>query len=276
MISRLADILVLKPSRHPVPAVGLSRRLIRFGNERIEVWWRRADSRAADRTDSAPDVYILKLVGAGGRAECVTAYPFDFWDDLITEVWAVNPPGFGGSSGRASLSTWDKAAQAVFDEIAKVADEKPIMIMANSLGTAAALSIAARREVAGLILRNPPPLRELIMGKYGWWNMGLGARLVASQVPRALDSIRLAKACRMPAIFISSAQDQTVPNSYQEQVRTVYAGPQQHLILSEAGHNTPMTVHETVEFYRHLSWLRDQILPQRSDSQSVRLTVHQP
>jgi len=42
----------------------------------------------------------------------------------------------------------------------------------------AALSVAARRPVAGLVLQNPPPLRQLIMGHYGWWNLWLVAGAV--------------------------------------------------------------------------------------------------
>ena len=213
MLSRLADLVVLKPSRHPVPAVGLSRRLIPFRGGYVEVWWRRVDNQpaAASGASRTADVHVLKIVGVGGRAECVTAYPLGFWDDLVAEVWAVNPPGFGGSSGRASLSTWDKSARAVFDHIDSLAAARPILIMANSLGTAAALSIASRRSVAGLILRNPPPLRQLIVGMHGWWNCGLGARVIAAQVPDDLESIRIAAECNMPAIFITSAQDETVP-----------------------------------------------------------------
>jgi len=260
MFSRLTDMLVLQPSRHPVPAIGLSRRLIPFGDGQIEVWWRRVNNRPGNTdTSTTADVHVLKLVGAGGRAECVTAYPLEFWNDLVAEVWAVNPPGFGGSSGRASLSTWDKAAHAVYDHIVSIADSRPILIMANSLGTAAALSIAARRPVAAMILRNPPPLRQLIVGMYGWWNLGIGARFVAAQVPHDLDSIRLASACDMPAIFISSTHDETVPTRYQELVRTAYAGPQQHLILPEAGHNTPMTLDEAAQFGELLGWLRGEI-----------------
>ena len=261
MFSRLADRLVLKPSRHPVPAVGLSRRLIPFRGGHVEVWWRRADNQpAATNGASRPtDVHVLKVVGAGGRAERVAVYPLGFWDDLVAEVWALNPPGFGGSSGRASLSTWNKSAQAVFDHIASLAAARPILIMANSLGTAAALSIASRSSVAGLILRNPPPLRQLIVGMHGWWNFGLGARVIAVQIPDDLDSIRIAAECNMPAVFITSAQDETVPPRFQEQVCGAYAGPKQHLVLADAGHNTPMNLKETARFRELLDGLRGQI-----------------
>ena len=261
MLSRLADLLVLRPSRHPVPAIGLTRHLIPFQGGNVEVWWKRLGHHtAATESKTRPtDIHILKLVGVGGRAECSTIYPLHLWDNLVAEVWTVNPCGFGGSSGRASLSTWDKTAETVFDHITKSADSPPVLIMANSLGTAAAISIASRRDVAGLILRNPPPLRELIVGMHSWWNFGLAARLIACQVPNNLDSIRLAAKCNTPAIFITSAQDKTVPPQFQEQIRHAYTGPQQHLVLADANHNTPMNRKEMTRFYKMLDWLRSQI-----------------
>jgi len=261
MLSRLADKFVLKPKRFPIPVAGKQRRLVAFEEGHLEVWTeetRRSPSDSAGSSEVA-DLYVLKLVGAGGRAEIVTEQPFDIWKDLRGEVWAMNPPGFGCSSGRATLRTWASSAVTVFQEMERKAEGRPILISANSLGTASALHIASVRNVAGLILRNPPPLRKLIVGMYGWWNLGVGAQAIAAQIPDELDSIASAKRCQIPAIFITSEQDQTVPPRFQQLVWHAYAGPQRRLSLRKAGHGTPMSASEASEYGELLHWLRDQM-----------------
>ena len=229
----------------------------------MEVWCQSVAQRSLgihtqDRL--SPDIYILKFVGAAGRAEWVTEFPLELWNDLSAEIWAVNPPGYGCSTGRASLTSWAGAATAVFEQLSGVASGRPIVISANSLGTSAAFHIAAGANVAGLIVRNPPPLAELIRARFGRSVFGIGARLIAAQVPEALDSIRTAAKCRVPAIFITSAKDRTVPPRFQQQILDVYAGPHRNLILPDAGHGTPMTPREISQFSEHLGWLREEIM----------------
>jgi len=262
MLSRIADHLILKPKRHPIPAVGKSRRLVAYGGGHVEVWCQCVAQRSLgihNKQQLSPDIYFLKFVGAAGRAESVTEFPLDLWNDLSGDIWAMNPPGYGCSTGRASLKTWAGAAMAVFEQLSCIASTRPIVIFANSLGTAVAFHIAARANVAGLICRNPPPLPELIAGRFGWWNLGLGSRLIAAQVPDALDSIRTATKCRVPAVFVTSAKDRTVPAQYQQQILDVYAGPHRNLLLPNAGHGTPMTPDEISQFREHLEWLRRRI-----------------
>src|SRR6478736_2180132 len=64
----------------------------------------------------------------------------------------------------------------------------PIYVFGASIGSAVAMDVAANREVRGLILHNPPPLRQIILRNYGWWNLWLLAGPVALQIPRELDS----------------------------------------------------------------------------------------
>ena len=51
--------------------------------------------------------------------------------------------------------------------------------------------VAANRPVAAIVLQNPPPLRQLILGHYGWWNLWLIATPVALGVPSELDSLNI-------------------------------------------------------------------------------------
>jgi pimeloyl-ACP methyl ester carboxylesterase len=184
----------------------------------------------------------------------------DYWTDVRAELWSVNPPGYGGSSGTASVRHLAAAGRTAYLELARRADGRPIVVMGNSLGTVTALHLAANFPVSGLILRNPPPLRQLIVGQHGWWNLWIGAWLIAQKVPLELCSIRNARQVACPAVFLSSVKDQTVPVAYQEGIVREYAGPYRLLRMEQADHATSLTLSEQREYARHLEWLRHQTL----------------
>ena len=255
MLTQIADRLILQPTRNPVSALGKDRRLIRVNNGFIETWTQRI---GATRSDDV-DVFVLKFSGTGGRAERSNHQPLDSWSDLRGEIWSVNPPGYGGSSGRASLQNLAAAGKAAYDEIANIAAGRPLFVMGNSLGTIIALYLAANFSVQGLVLRNPPPLRQLIVGKHGWWNLWLGAMLVSTQVPDYLCSIENAARCRdVPAVFVGSARDRIVPPQYQVRVVKAYTGPKKVMRLRKANHSTAMNTAEQIRYGQLLRWLREQ------------------
>ena len=257
MITHIADRLILQPSRHPVSTLGKKRRVIGCAQGHIEAWTQRIGT---DTSDDA-DVFVLKFAGTDERAERTNYQPLSSWPDLKGEVWSVNPPGYGGSSGRASLRSFAAAGRAAYNEIIRVAAGRPLIVMGTSLGTITALYLAARFPVSGLVLRNPPPLRQLIVGEHGWWNLWVGAMLVSTQVPDYLCSIRNASRCQgIPAVFIGSARDRLVPPQYQVRVVKAYSGPKRIMRLRKANHSTPMNAMEQIRFRNELAWLRKQAL----------------
>lgn len=256
MISFLADRLVLMATRHPVPAEGKTRRWIEFDGGRFEVWI----ERSGGEQDAAPDLYVLKFAGTGGRAERATVHPADVWDDLHAEVWAVNPPGYGGSPGPATMRTLAAVADAALAAIKQQAEGRPVVVTGNSLGTALALRALAEQGADAVVLRNPVPLRELIYGRFGWWNLNVAAGWFAARVPRELCTLRNAARCDAPAVCISSSRDRMVPPRFQEQVLDAYAGPLQLLRLSEADHADPLSEQEQTQYHELLHWLRGQLL----------------
>src|SRR6266576_1342442 len=66
------------------------------------------------------------------------------------------------------------------------------------------------RNAGGLILHNPPALRQMILRQFGWWNLWLLAGPVAAQIPKDLDSIDNAKRAQTPAIFLLAESDEIV------------------------------------------------------------------
>ena len=202
---------------------------------------------------------MLKLPGAGGRAERATDYPLNFWPGWGGEIWALNPPGYGGSPRPATLQTLVDAARAAFAEVERHAAGRPILVAGSSLGGAAALAVAAECRVAGLLLRNPPPLREVIRGRFGRRGLRWAVDLLARQVPEALGALDNARRCQAPAAFILSGRDRTVPPQYQRQIIEHYAGEKRVLEVPEADHHTPLGPEDHVQHQALLDWLRTRL-----------------
>ncbi|MDX1919499.1 MAG: alpha/beta hydrolase [Candidatus Caenarcaniphilales bacterium] len=89
------------------------------------------------------------------------------------EIWGLNYQGYGKSKGKANLQSIPKDAHKAYDEILKASEGRPIIISGNSIGTTAALYIASHNQVAGVFLKNPPPLQNLIIENHGSWNLWL-------------------------------------------------------------------------------------------------------
>jgi uncharacterized protein len=248
----LPDHLILFPTTAPINPGGAIRKAVPFQNGELEIWT--AQSRRA-REQGKADIYVLRFYGNADRAERWPAEEAEMWNDRAVEIWGMNYPGFGGSTGPARLSKIDAAALAAFDELKRHAADRPIVPYGASIGATAALHVAARRPVVGLILHNPVPLREMILRRFGWWNMWLLAGPVALQIPKELNSIENAKAIHAPAIFLLAEKDEVVPPRYHRLVVDAYAGEKRVISLRGAYHNDPIEGTALPDFYRSLDWL---------------------
>jgi alpha-beta hydrolase superfamily lysophospholipase len=248
----LPDHLILFPTRAPIDAGSAARKTVPFQNGELEVWT--AKSHRAQHQRRA-DIFILRFYGNADRADRWAAAEADMWNDRAVEIWGMNYPGFGGSTGPARLSRIGPAALATFDELKHHADDRPIVAFGTSIGATAALHVTAQRPVAGLILHNPVPLRQIILRRFGWWNLWLLAGSVALQIPRDLDSIANAKAIRAPAIFLLAEKDEVVPPRYHRLVVNAYAGEKRVIQLPGAYHNDPIESTALANLNNALDWL---------------------
>jgi uncharacterized protein len=274
----LADHLILFPTRALIDAGGAVRKTVPFETGELEIWT--AQSRRA-RQQGRVDVFILRFYGNADRADRWAAMEAEMWNDRAVEIWGMNYPGFGGSTGPARLSKIGPAALAAFDELQRqVRTESavesavpsgsssnpvlrtahttaPIVLFGTSIGVTAALHVAASRptELAGLILHNPPPLREVMLRQFGWWNLWLLAGPVALQIPRELDCIANARASRAPAIFLLAEKDEIVAPRFHQLVVQAYAGEKRIIELPGAHHNDPIENESPVDLNNALSWM---------------------
>src|SRR4029077_1016660 len=110
----LPDHLILFPTMAPIDAGGAVRKTIPFQNGELELWT--AISRRAQQNGGA-DVFILRFYGNADRRERLVASEADEWNNRAVEIWGMNYPGFGGSTGPAWLSRIGPAALTAFDEL---------------------------------------------------------------------------------------------------------------------------------------------------------------
>jgi len=232
-LSRLADRLVLRPSTDPIDAEDRQRILIPFDGGHLEAW-----ANEVHQDIESPKLIALKFPGTGGRAERAGPHPCELWPDFASKIWTINPAGYGGSDGPATLQTMAAQCDAVLSFVHKELPDHRILLTGNSLGCLSALYLGARNKVVGIYLRNPPPLQQLIASrpKYNWWNFGT-ARFVAAEVPSELDAIANAARCECPAFFLRSEKDTVVPEPYQRKIIDAYQGSKQEFIIPGAEHD---------------------------------------
>ena len=253
MFGGCADKLILFPSRQPIHAHSARRMTVPTPRGDVEVWVDRSPA-ASSAGGAEPAAYLIEFTGNATRAEQVASYAAHRWGNRPVEVWMVNYPGYGGSAGSAKLDAIPPAALAVYDEVARRAAGKPIFLAGNSLGTTAALYVATQRPTAGLVLQNPPAIRNLILTRYGWWNLWLVAGPVAMQVPKELDGPTTAAMVKTPAIFVLADKDDFVVPKNQRKVVDAYAGPKQ-LVPMTGGHNDSIGGDAEAAFQKSLDWL---------------------
>ena len=127
----LPDHLILFPTTAPIDANSAVRKMLPFQNGQLEVWT--AKSRLAQQKGGA-DIYVLRFYGNADRADRWAAAEAEMWDDRAVEVWGMNYPGFGGSTGPARLSRIGPAALTAFDELKRQAADRPVVVFGTSIG----------------------------------------------------------------------------------------------------------------------------------------------
>ncbi|HEX4793414.1 MAG TPA: hypothetical protein VH370_06460 [Humisphaera sp.] len=237
LIFGCSDRLMLFPSHDPMEIAGQSRIEVPGPAGKIEIW----TDRPVAAAKVEPRAFVLAFVGNASRAEYEAEDTAGQWEGLPVEVWGVNYPGYGGSEGAALLKNFGPAALAAYDALSKHAAGRPIFVSGNSIGTTASLYVAAHRQVAGLVLKNPPPLRQLILGRHGWWNLWLIAGPVALHIPGELDSVANAKNVKAKTIFLLASEDEVIPPAYHQKVVDALAGPKTVIDLPGAHHNTEVS-----------------------------------
>jgi len=256
----LLDRFVLRPSRHPLDPAPGERVLIR-SNGAIDEYFQQRPACGGVPSDhpDPPELLVIKFPGTSGRAERASAWPSGFLPGVDTLVCTWNAPGYGRSSGRASLSVIPRRAVGF---AARLIDHhqssgRPIWLVANSLGcaTAAYLASCGRFHVDGLILRNPPPLIETVKQVARRYPFGHLTDAIAESLPPEMDLSLTAPKVTVPTVLLQSEHDQLVPPILQRGVFEALAGRKQLVILKGIGHDGAPTEEHAGDLAAAVHWL---------------------
>jgi len=106
----------------------------------------------------APDAPAILLHFHGNATDIgvMMAHYMDLAETLGVEVVGMEYTGYGASSGQLHFQHVPSDAEAAFDLVAERCDDpRRIVVYGESVGSAAAVHIAASREVGGLVLHSP-------------------------------------------------------------------------------------------------------------------------
>ena len=256
MLKKLADRLVLWPSTNYIDPGSLERELIPVDGGHLEAWATRVNVAISD-----PKFVVIKFTGNAGRAECSTAQPASLWKNVNSEVWTINPFGYGGSIGPATLQRFPEMVDSVYTCVRRQFPNHRLLVYGNSIGSISALSMAAKYEVDGVCIRNPVPIHQLIATRprYAWPSVGL-SRLVSMQIPKTLDAIANAKSISRPCLFVSCQGDTMIPLKYQAKVINAFSGTKRVFKIPDADHNDPIPEALEFEYREAANWLLEEML----------------
>lgn len=250
LLPRLADRLILRPSAQPIDSGDRECRCLDASGRAVQAWL--VHSPADTDSCSAKKVLAIKFPGAAGRAERGGPHPFEVWKNVDAEIWTINHAGYGGSTGPASLSNFAETCDIVYNSIRSKSAE-PMIVVGNSLGCVSALYLAGRFEVAGLFLRNPVPLQQMISRRprYNRWNFGM-AKHVARAIPKSLDAVANASKCSAPVFFVQSEMDRVVPPEYQDLIFDAYSGTKEKFVLEGIDHHESVPESQKSDYVEQL------------------------
>jgi pimeloyl-ACP methyl ester carboxylesterase len=146
------------------------------------------------------------------------------------ELWMMDYPGFGKSTGKRTEENIYRDADTLYDLASKIFSPEQIIIYGRSLGTGVASQLASRRPGNKLILETPYySMHELARSYFPVYPVGL---LLKYRFPVS-DYL---KEVKIPVYLIHGNCDEVVP--YSQSVKIRKAKPSAHLItIRDGNHN---------------------------------------
>ncbi|TWU35989.1 alpha/beta hydrolase [Novipirellula artificiosorum] len=260
--SYLLDRLVLRPTRDWVDHGAQERVMLSTSGGPLETFLHRPLGPHRDDSTESADLLILKFPGTAGRAERSTPFPAESLDRRRVHVWTWNPPGYGRSAGRATLGGIADASVDFYQQVTERYRNAlpPIWLCGNSLGCVTALHVAAVAEQppAGLMLRNPPPIDQVVRRVAAAYPLGRLIDPVVDQLASSMNALHTAPRVHVPAVFLQSERDTLVPPEMQQRIRAVYGGPQRLVPLRGLSHDGLIDEEHQASIRGAIAWLCQQ------------------
>jgi len=220
-MSLWARIVLSPSSKRLTPRKAEIRLRSEFGI--TQLWAQTSDGGASP--DNDPQLIVLRLLGARGRAELATQDPADRLRHVRSVTWTLNPPRFGASSGPLDADRYLQSALEAYDFLIGRYAGVPIWVYGKCIGGTMALALAAQRKPRALIVKNAVDLPELVVRRAKKWVGAPIATWASRRVPAAFNPRISAPAAHSPALFVISSDDAVASPVSQEAVVACYGGP---------------------------------------------------
>ena len=186
------------------------------------------------RPTQAGDAPLPLLIYFGGNAEEVSwmaemSARFPGWSLL-----AVNYRGYGGNPGSPGERAIAADAIAIHDWAQQRPDVEPgrIVVLGRSLGSGAAVHLAAARKLAGVVLVTPfDSLTAVAQNLYRFIPVGWLLR-------HPFDSLARAPVIDTPLLTLAAANDTLIPPAHARRLFDAWRGPRQWQLIAGADHNS--------------------------------------
>jgi pimeloyl-ACP methyl ester carboxylesterase len=158
-------------------------------------------------------------------------------DDARTQApragWLlVSDRGYGASEGSPSAASIAADALKWHDYALKEIRPAQIFAFGRSLGSGAAVRLAAERRLSGVILVTPFDSLAAVAKRYYWYLP------VDLMLRHRFDSIDLAPKITSPLLCLAAAEDSVIPPEHARRLFEAWAGPKQWVLLPGADHNS--------------------------------------
>lgn len=212
-----------------------------------DVWLRTADGlRLHAWWIPAAGAEFTFLAFHGNAANIASRAPvYRFLHSVPAHVLAVEYRGYGRSEGVPSEAGLYRDAEAAYDWLVREKQIPPRRIIAfgQSLGTAVATNLAARREVAGLVLEAPFASVRAVARRLYWFVPGIGYFLRTK-----FDTGAKLASLSAPVLIVHCASDPVLPIALGEEVFRLAREPKTFLRIE--GHCHEEASHAAPEQYR--------------------------
>ena len=271
MIRRLLlDRLILEPSRDPIePEAGLERHPLSWDRRQAELYCYRQTSGGISGVDTANEsspngatklrwprgLAVIKFPGTAGRCERMGTQPLTQWPEQDGLVVGVNPPGYGSTSRHATLRDSRALNEALEHWLGEHAVGQGRLLIGNSLGCVRALAFANRFPCDAMILRNPPPLPQLLEIFARRRRAAWVGRWLARGLSSDWDAIELASHIRVPTLLVQSELDSLVLTEWQDRIYDRLAGPKRKLVLKKCDHADPIPEDQAGAYRELVEWV---------------------
>jgi len=193
-------------------------------NQRIHAW----------HVKAAPGAPLILYFG--GNAEDVSGMIEDALGQAPGISWLlVSYRGYGGSEGSPSAASLTADALRWHDHAVREFKPRQVFAFGRSLGSGAAVQLAAERPLSGVVLVTPFDSLASVAKRYYWY---LPVDLL---LKHRFDSVQLAPKIMSPLLCIAAEQDEVIPPEHARRLYEAWAGPKQWVGLPGAGHNSTDT-----------------------------------